>query len=107
MIDISPKALRFARLAAEQQPAFSGDAQIAAIERDEASFSRRDSADRIGRSIQVSERTAEFCLRVVTAFLERPDRFASDEWDGNDFAFLQAASGSLREQLMRSNAQSP
>ena len=105
MIDISPKALRFARLAAEQQPAFAGDPQIAIVEQDEASFRQKDSGDRLGRCVEISDRTADFCLRVVTALLEQPGRFETSEWDGNDYVFLQAATRSLREQLARSNAQ--
>lgn len=104
MIEISPKALRYVRLAAGQQPAFAGDPEIAVIERDESAFRQKAAGLRLERYIEISERTADFCLRVSQALLDQPSRSCSDEWDGNDFAFLQAATKSLRQQLMRSNA---
>ena len=107
MIDISPKALRFARLAAERQTAFASDPQIALIKRKEDSFRQKDSRNRVERYVKISETTAVFCIRAMSALLETPEQFESSEWDGNDFVFLQAASKSLHQQLLQSNARSP
>lgn len=104
MIDISPKALRFARLAAEQQPAFSSDPQIAIIKRDEDNFARKESRDRVGQYVKISEPTADFCFRALTALLENRGEFESSDWDGNDFVLMSAAAKSLREQITHSNA---
>jgi hypothetical protein len=105
MIDISPKALRFARLAAEQQAAFASDPQIAVIKSKESCFTQKSRPERVGHYVKISEKTADFCLRAVTALLQDPIVFESSEWDGNDFAFMSAATKSLRDQLMHSNAQ--
>lgn len=101
MIDIAPKALRFARLAAEQRSAFADDPQVAVIRRQEETLWPGPSGHGVRRYVGISETTAAFCVCVITAFLERPSRFQSPDWDGNDFTFLQATAKSLREQLAR------
>lgn len=102
-IKISSKALRFARLAAEEHPAFSHDPRVLAIERKEK-VQRRDSSDRLQRYVDVSEDEATFCVQAMTSLLETPGRFDSSDWDGNDYAFMQSVVVSLREQIERADA---
>ena len=40
----------------------------------------------------------------MASLLDEPARFDTEEWDGNDFSFMQAVTGSLRAQLDRVDA---
>ena len=102
-IEISPKALRFARLAAEEQPAFSNDPRVLVMRHKEEAFQRRDSSDHLQQHMKVSEDEATFCMQALQSMLGTPTRFESCDWDGNDFAFMQTVVDSLNEQLSRAN----
>lgn len=97
MIEITPKALRFARLAAERQIAFRADPLVETLLWKEASVESRP--HEVRRRVELSVDAALFCLRAVEALLARPELFSTDEWDGNDYAFLQAFARSLEQQL--------
>lgn len=101
MVEISPKALRFARLAAEQEPSLTRDPRFDVMRREE-----RDYRTGTRRYVLVSEDTADFCLQAVSALLEREDRLAALDWDGNDVLFMEAVVTSLRKQLEPSRAAS-
>ena len=101
MVEISPKALRFARLAAEQEPSLAHDPRFDVMRSEE-----RDHRPGRQRYVLLSEDTADFCLQAVSALLEREDRLAALDWDGNDVLFMEAIVTSLREQLEPSQAAS-
>lgn len=99
MIELSPKALRFACLVAEEQPGLSDDPHIQDIRRGELSHSAKARTDS-AKYISISDETARFCLNAIERFLQSHDIGSSPDWDGNDLQFLE----SIKEHLSRSLA---
>ena len=101
MVDISPKALRFARLAAEEQPDFAADPHVAVLKREEELFiaSLKTSTESRPKYVEISKETAYFCLKAISSFVESKNQVFSDQWDGNDFEFMKSVANNMQKRL--------
>lgn len=110
MIDIAPKALRFARLAALEVPFLARNPQVLVIKNEERNFtSSLESGEKASRSyIRISEETAAFCLKAMSSLLEKSsvqsnvkqeNGIKSSQWDDNDIEYLSNVMVSLDQQL--------
>lgn len=100
MIELSPKALRYARLAAEEHHLESDAARIEEIRRAERDhMSRlREGVQDVARYLPVSDDLARFCLKSFRSVLQKPV-LPDGDWDGNDLLFLETVSSYLSRSL--------
>ncbi|WP_158807927.1 hypothetical protein [Beijerinckia sp. L45] len=101
MIELSLKALRFARLVAEQQSAFADDQHVKDLRQDAVYQSSGSPAgsERPMRYVSISDDTALFCLKAIETFLQGHNFSASSDWDGNDLQYLEGIKGHLARSL--------
>ena len=97
MIEIAPKALRFARLAALEQASLADSPIVRLMCDEEKSFVSSLGSHSTQKYIKISDEIAAFCVFAIASFLK--GREISEEWDGNDFAMMSDLARSLSEQL--------
>jgi hypothetical protein len=93
MIELSPKALRFARLVAEMQQHGTADGRVYELRRLETQH-----AGSAGRYLSIPDDLARFCLHSIRSFLLNAIE-PNEDWDSNDIAFLTSISDDLSDNL--------